>query len=193
MFDFGSERQSARNTSVKIVALRQAKQSVEARQRDIYDSHRHRTFALAYYMTGNELEAEQILTSTFVRAFRAADEPNGPDVDSALLEELRQKSYLVSDAAAPAGPASVSSLDPDPSAELAGRNVKRTDLEEAIQVLAPTERLLFLLRDVEGYAPAAIAQLLQMTEPQVQRGLFAARLRLRRALAEAQLAESKAA
>lgn len=195
MFDFGSERQSAKNPSVKIVAMRQAKQSVEARQRDIYDSHRHRTFALAYYMTGNEIEAEQILTGTFVRAFRAAEEPNGPDVDSALLEELRQKSYLDSDAAASAcsTSASSSSSDPDPSAELAGRNVKRTDLEEAIQVLAPTERLLFLLRDVEGYTPAVIAQLLQMTEPQVQRGLFGARLRLRRALAEAQQAESKAA
>jgi RNA polymerase sigma-70 factor (ECF subfamily) len=193
LFDFGSERQSAKNPSVKIVAMRQAKQSVEARQRDIYDSHRHRTFALAYYMTGNEMEAEQILTSTFVRAFRAAEEPNGPDVDSALLEELRQKSYLDSDAAASACSTPAGSSDPDPSVELAGRNVKRTDLEEAIQVLAPTERLLFLLRDVEGYTPAVIAQLLQITEPQVQRGLFAARLRLRRALAEAQLAESKAA
>lgn len=193
MFDFGSERQSVKHPSVKIVAMRQAKQSVEARQRDIYDSHRHRTFALAYYMTGNELEAEQILASTFVRAFRAAEEPNGPDVDSALLEELRQKSYLDADAAASACSTSASSSDRDPSAELAGRNVKRTDLEEAIQVLAPTERLLFLLRDVEGYTPAVIAQLLQMTEPQVQRGLFAARLRLRRVLAEAQLAESKAA
>ncbi|MGC2500822.1 MAG: hypothetical protein WA400_01700, partial [Silvibacterium sp.] len=74
--------------------MRQAKQSVEARQRDIYESHRHRTFALAYYMTGNELEAEQILTNTFVSAFRSASEPDGPDVDSALLEELRRRSCL---------------------------------------------------------------------------------------------------
>ncbi len=76
--------------------------------------------------------------------------------------------------------------------EFAGRNVnaERT-LKRPFSILPPTERLLFLLRDVEGYTPAVIAQLLQMTEPQVQRGLFAARLRLRRALAEAQQAESK--
>lgn len=191
MFDFGSERQFARDPSVKIVAMRQAKQSVEARQRDIYESHRHRIFAVAYYMTGNELEAEKILTSTFVSAFRAASEPEGPDVDSALVEELRRRSHLNLDAAASAPSASANAADS--TSDLADRNVKRTDLEEAIRLLPPRERLLFLLRDVEGYTPPAIAQLLQMTESQVQRGLFAARLRLRGVLAKAQSDESKAA
>lgn len=191
MFDFDSDRQFTHQTSVEIVASRQAEQSVEARQRDIYDSHRHRTFALAYYMTGNEIEAEQILASTFVRVFRAIQEPNGQDVDLALLEELRYRLYLGSDAAVPAPSTPVNSTDYP--IELAGRNVKRTDLEEAIQALLPAERLLFLLHDVEGYAPAAIAQLLQVPEPQIQRGIFAARVRLRRVLAETQSAKSKAA
>lgn len=191
MFDFDSQRPCERHTAVKIVASRQAKQRIEARQRDIYDSHRHRTYALAYYMTGNELEAERILAGTFVKAFSLAQEPKGEDVDAALLEELRQRSHFDADAAASTSACSAESAVS--SADLMGRNVKRTDLEEAIRFLPPSERLLFLLRDVEGYAPAAIARLLQMTEPQVQRGLFAARLRLRRVLAEAQSNESKAA
>jgi RNA polymerase sigma-70 factor (ECF subfamily) len=172
------------------VALRQAKQSVEARQRDIYESHRHRTFALAYYMTSNEIEAEQILTGTFVRAFRAIEEPSGPDVDAALMQEFRQRSLLPEETPAP-----VLQADPskDPPAGLEGRNVKRTDLEEAIQYLPAQERLLFLLRDVEGYSPAAIAKLLEMTEQQVNRTLFSARLRLRKVLAEAQETVQKAA
>lgn len=182
MFDFQSDRQFASNTSVKTVATRQARQSVEARQRDIYDSHRHRTFALAYYMTGNELEAEQILTSTFVRAFSAVDEPTGRQVDSALVDELRERCSLDS--------ASTVVLSAVPSAEarvtLVEHNVKRTDLEEALQELPVAERILFLFRDVEGYAPDAIAQLLEMPESQVRCGLMAARLRLRRILAEAQ-------
>jgi RNA polymerase sigma-70 factor (ECF subfamily) len=179
LFDFSADRQLA-GKSPKIVALRQAKQCVEARQRDIYESHRHRTFALAYYMTGNEIEAERILTGTFVRAFRAVEEPSGPEVDAALMQELRP--HLEEDAAEPAAALPADTVDP--SASLDNRNVKRTDLEEAIQYLPATERLLFLLRDVEGYAPAAIAALLEMTEQQVQRTLFSARLRLRRVLAE---------
>lgn len=189
MFDFNSDRQLAPN-SARVVAMRQEKQSVEARRRDIYDSHRHRTFALAYYMTGNEIEAEEILTDTFVNAFRATGEPSGRDVDVALIEELQQRSYFHSDAAASAPPQATPAQAP---AELLDRNVKRTDLEEAIQELPSAERLLFLLRDVEGYTAAAIAQLLQISESQVQRRLFTARLQLRRILAEAQAGEEKAA
>lgn len=141
-------------------------------------------------MTGNEIEAEQILTSTFVRAFRQAEEPEGRDVDAALLEELRQRSHLDPETstsgdfqAHPFGSA----------ADLTERNVKRTDLEEAVRDLPPTERLLFLLRDVEGYTPAAIAELLKMEEPEVKRGIFTARLRLRRILAEIQVDEQQKA
>jgi RNA polymerase sigma-70 factor (ECF subfamily) len=187
LFEFSSSRQFARESSPRIVATRQERQGVEARQRDIFDSHRHRAFALAYYMTGNEVEAEQILTSTFVRAFRDAQEPEGRDVDTALLEELRQRSHLHPETAFNAGDLTAAPGDPAP--ELADRNVKRTDLEEAMRDLPPVERLLFLLRDVEGYSPAAIAELLKMPEADVKRGLFTARLRLRRILAEAQADE----
>jgi RNA polymerase sigma factor (sigma-70 family) len=182
LFDSGSDLQFGRNSSPRIVALCQAKQGVEARQRDIFDSHRHRAFALAYYMTGNEIEAEQILTSTFIRAFQTVTEPSGQDVDSALLEELRQRSHLHTDIAASiVAPAANPEQTPS---SLAERNIKRTHLEEAVRDLPASERLLFLLRDVEGYSPAAIAQLLQMPEAQVQRGIFAARIRMRRILAE---------
>jgi len=183
LFDFNSDNQFAR-ASARVVALRREKQSLQARQRDIYESHRHRAFSVAYYMTGNELEAEQILANTFVTAFRAAEEPSGQDVDAALIEQLQQRFPLYSDAT------------PMPSSngyELSGHNVKRTDLEEAIQELPASERLLFLLRDVEGYTSAAIAGLLRVPEAQVKRSLFAARIHLRQAIAELQSGEEKAA
>lgn len=194
MFEFCSDRQLPR-ASARIAVSRQQKQSVAARQRDIYDSHRHRAFALAYYMTGNEIEAEQILTGTFVNAFRAADEPTGPDVDSALLDELRQRSVLTAAAEAPLpdDPASPESSAIGPASTTPMRNVKRTDLEEAIQQLPPADRLLFLLRDVESYTPAAIAALLKIPEPQVRRKIMATRIRLRTILAQSQTTEEKAA
>lgn len=178
MFEFDSERQFAHVP--KVVASRRAKQSVESRQRDIYDSHRHRTFALAYYMTGNEIEAEEILTASFVRAFQAKKEPDAQEIDAALLRELHEREHLQSEASASGAEASSEPA----TADLSGRNVKRTELEEAIRELPATERLLFLLRDVEGYSAAAIAKLMGLQEAEVQRRLLKARIHLRRILAD---------
>jgi RNA polymerase sigma factor (sigma-70 family) len=165
---------------VRIVASRQATRQEADVQRDVYDSHRHRVFALGFYMTGNELEAEEILTGTFVQVFRTEKVPQAEHVDAALIEKLRQRFPLGEHEPAAAVPREYMRTE-----DLSGQNVRRTDLEEAIQTLPATERLLFLLRDVEGYSAAAISQLLQMPESQVQRSLFSARIRLRQTLAAA--------
>jgi RNA polymerase sigma-70 factor, ECF subfamily len=176
------------NNTPKIVAACRVQQAEHDRRRDVYDSHRHRVFALSFYMTGSEIDAETILTQTFIRAFSASAEPSGQQVDSALIEELQQRYPLgeqhlaaIADARFQAG------------ARLAGRNVLRTELEEAIQTLPPTERLLFLLRDVEGYTPSAISELLHIPEVKVQRALFSARLRLRQTLAGIESSQREAA
>jgi RNA polymerase sigma factor (sigma-70 family) len=176
LFDF--DNQLGQKNSAKAVAVRALKQTAADRQRDVYDSHRHRTFALAFYMTGNEIEAEEILTNTFVQAFSASDEPNAQQVDSALVSELARRFPLREQ--------EVSAIPVAGSANLSSRNVRRAELEEAIQTLPANERLLFLLRDVEGYTPAAISQLLGLSELQVQRSLICARLRLRQALSDIQ-------
>jgi RNA polymerase sigma-70 factor (ECF subfamily) len=62
---------------------------------------------------------------------------------------------------------------------LGGRQIKRTDLEEALKDLPPNERLTFLLRDVEGYPAEKVAELLEIPRQQVERTLFSARIRLR--------------
>jgi RNA polymerase sigma-70 factor, ECF subfamily len=172
------------DSSIRVVTSRQLKEQCADAQRDIYDSHRHRIFALSFYMTGNEIEAEEILTATFVNAFREAPKPQGGQLDSALVAELRQRFPL---------DRHEHSLDIQADfaakSDLGQRNVRRTDLEEAIQTLPANERLLFLLRDVEGYSPASISELLQMPEAKVQRGLFSARIRLRKALAAGSVIE----
>ncbi len=70
-----------------------------------------------------------------------------------------------------------------PGTGLNRRNVRRPDLEEAVRNLPANERLLFLLRDVEGYSPAMISRLLDIPEAQVQRSCFSARVRLSQVLA----------
>ena len=158
-----------------LVISQAAKQSCEQQQRDVYESHRHRTFSVAFYMTGNEMEAEEILATTFIRAFQQNEQPDGFAVDSALVSELSERFPLQREE-----PAAVVSQGPG----LSHRNVRRPDLEAAVRNLPAGERLLFLLRDVEGYAPAMIARLLDMPEAQVQRVCLSARIRLCQVLAE---------
>lgn len=169
----------------RAIASRAEKQSIEQKRRDVYDSHRHRTFALAYYMTGNEIEAEDILVRTFTRVFSECSEPNGEAVDSSLLQELRDAGVLKEFEFAPA---------PDSSCSLGPGNIRRTELEEAVQTLPSNERLVFLLRDVERYESAVIARLLGCTEAEGNRTLLHARIRIRQRLAEIrQLRQQQAA
>ena len=152
-----------------------AKQSAEQQQRDVYESHRHRTFSLAFYMTGNELEAEEILASTFVTAFQKDEKPDAFAVDSALVGELSER-FPLKDEEPPAVVSAAGGLNQ--------RNVHRSDLEAAVGKLPANERLVFLLRDVEGYSVAQISRLLEVPEAQVTRACFSARIRLRQVLAE---------
>jgi RNA polymerase sigma-70 factor (ECF subfamily) len=171
LFKFESEIFATSN----LVASQAAEQSLEQQQRDVYESHRHRAFSLAFYMTGNEIEAEEILATTFVRAFQAQERPDGFAVDSALVQELSQR-FPLQEVEAPAAIVQGAAANQ--------RNVRRSDLEAAVRNLPANERLLFLLRDVEGYAPAMISRLLNIPESQVQRACFSARIRLCQLLAE---------
>jgi len=157
----------------RVTAREMAPQSLEERQRDIYDSHRHRVFSVSCYMTGSEIEAEAILQGAFVRAFRQADEPDHAIIDAALVRELRDQQVLHDEA-----------LPPPPAGYLPRRhNILRTELEEAIRALPSTERLVFLLVDVEGYPAARVAELLHLPGPAVLRAALTARMRLRAELA----------
>jgi len=160
--------------------------TLEQRQRDVYETHRHRTFAVAYYMTGNEVTAEEVLSDTFVRAFQKQEEPDARIVDTAMVDELRQRLPIDEVAAA------MDPLEASRSRGLEGRNVRRTDLEESLRELPSNERLVFLLRDVEGYSADKVAELIEVPRAQVERTLLSARLRMRGWLAR-QSRQSEAA
>ena len=57
--------------------------------------------------------------------------------------------------------------------------MKRVYLERAVVQLPATEKLIFLLHDVEGYDHQRIAHLLGMDEKESQLGLHQARIRVR--------------
>ncbi len=141
----------------------------------IYEENRHRVYSLAFWMTDNELAAEELSRAAFVRAFAAATEPNAEIIDRALLSEIRE---LV--------PVGELTLAAKPAAEIVSvrRNVKRVHLERAVVQLPATERMIFLLHDVESYDDNRIARLLGLSADEVLQGLHQARLRMRELIAE---------
>jgi RNA polymerase sigma-70 factor, ECF subfamily len=142
--------------------------------REIYEQNRQRVYSLAFWMTDNELAAEELMTRAFCQAFACCETPTAGDVDRALVAELRLSFDL-----------GALTLDCAPCDRvLAVRsNTLRVELERAVVQLPAAEKLMFLFHDVEGYDHARIAHLLGTTQDGSRRGVHQARLRLRELLA----------
>lgn len=147
-----------------------------ARYREVYKENCDRIYSLAFWMTDNELAAEQLSSNVFLRAFSASSEPTTDQIDRALLAEVRELYAL-----------GTLTLNKTAALENMTRgNVKRIHLERAVVQLPATERLIFLLHDVEGYEHQKIARLLGLTENESCVGLHQARIRVRELIAEMQ-------
>lgn len=148
---------------------------VAAQQRkDAFENNRHRVYAIAYWMTGNELAAEDLMVDTFRAAFAESACASAEDVDRALVVELR-KTFDI--------PVFTLEITVCKGIRNVRKNVLRTDLEIAVFALPATEKLIFLMHDLEGYDHGYIARLLGITERESRLGLHQGRLRLRELLA----------
>jgi RNA polymerase sigma-70 factor (ECF subfamily) len=136
----------------------------------IYGEHCHRIYSLAFWMTDNELTAEQLSSNTFLRAFASTTEPKTELIDQAFLAEIRELTTI--------GTLTLNSSVAAETKSVSG-NVKRVHLERAIVELPATEKMIFLLHDVEGYTHEKIAHLLGLDVKESQFGLHQARLQMR--------------
>lgn len=142
--------------------------------RETYEQNRHRIYSLAFWMTDNEMAAEEIAGETFRHAFAHCDKPTPEMLDRMLLSELRE--YM---------PIGALTLRCEASSEVSciRRNTLRVHLERAIVQLPATERLIFCMHDGEGYAHERVAQMLGISPEESQLGLHQARLRIRELVA----------
>jgi len=145
----------------------------EARVRayqEAFEENRHRVYSLAFRMTDDELVAEELMINSFCRAFALSPDPDAESLDRALVTELRELM-----------PLGTLTLECDTCSEVVGlrRNVKRVELERAVVQLPVTERMIFLLHDVERYDHSRIGRILGLSEQESAYGLHQARLRLR--------------
>ena len=140
----------------------------------IYNENCHRIYSLAFWMTDNELTAEQLSANTLLRAFSTLNHPTQDHIDRAFLAEVRE---LV-----PVGPLTLH-CTASPQTQSIHGNVKRIHLERAVVELPATEKMIFLLHDVEGYDHDRIARLLGVSADESKLGLHQARVQVRELIA----------
>ncbi len=141
----------------------------------VYEQNRHRIYSLAFWMTDHELAAEELMTQSFCCAFAASQEPTAEEIDRALISELREYISL--------GGLTLKCAPSDRVLSVR-RNTMRVDLERAVVQLPNTERMIFLMHDVERYDHTRIASLLGISLDSSIAGLHQARLRMRELLAK---------
>ncbi len=153
-----------------LAALGAAKAEKREQYQRIYEANRHRIYSFAFWMTDNELAAEEISARTFHRAFAQTDAPSDEAIDRMLLSEIRELM--------PVGSLTLSCPAAD-KVEGVRHNVKRVHLERAVVQLPATERLIFVMHDGDGYGHDRIARTIGISERESQNGLHQARLRIR--------------
>jgi RNA polymerase sigma-70 factor (ECF subfamily) len=144
----------------------------------------------AYHLTGNGVEAEDLVQETYARALGAAEQFAPGSNLKAWLFRILQHLFIdnyrrqrdrrteggldTTDAAAPAGP-------PPAQDELGQGQLKQVvghEIEAALMRLTPDARLAVLL-DLQGFDEAEMAELLQCAPGTVKSRLFRARAALR--------------
>jgi RNA polymerase sigma-70 factor (ECF subfamily) len=154
--------------------------------------HRHiRTaFGIAYHVLQHREDAEDAVQQAFMAALARLDtfdatRPFGPWMSRVVLNHARSarraRTRLVRGWIEPVETIETSpALGPDRFAE---RSEIRERVREAIALLPERQRLAVQLIDIEGYAPADVAAILELSPVTVRWHLMAARRKLRRLLA----------
>jgi RNA polymerase sigma-70 factor, ECF subfamily len=173
--------------------------------RSVVDRHSRSILNLAYRMTGNAADAEELTQETFLQAYARLSEFRlgsrfHPWIYTIALNlcrsHLRRRRLTVWQRPAASAESDHPAReprggDPDPEQALLGREAERR-LRDAVQALPPKYREVFVLRQAQGLTYGEIAELLGLPLGTVEARLFRARRRLLESLQAGSLRPGKA-
>jgi RNA polymerase sigma-70 factor (ECF subfamily) len=162
--------------------------------RALVERHSRSVFRLAYRMTGNEQDAEDVVQETFLRAFRQLDRFEARcafaswvyriGANCALdLMRARKRAHEQPGAADPEADAmaALPSHSPGPD-RMAFSGQMRRRIELALNLLTEQERAAFVLRHHEGLSSEELGEALGIGPGAAKHTVFRAVQKLRRAL-----------
>lgn len=157
---------------------------------EIVEQHSDRVFRLAYRLTGNRHDAEDLTQEVFVRVFRSLSTYTPGTFEGWLhrittnlfLDQARRKQRIRFDALSDERADRLTSSSPSPDAAYADRTFD-DDIERALATLPPDFRAAVVLCDVEGLAYEEIAEILGAKLGTVRSRIHRGRAMLRSALA----------
>jgi RNA polymerase sigma-70 factor (ECF subfamily) len=156
----------------------------------LYRVHVNRVFALCVRMTNDRSSAEELTQDVFVRAWQKLSLFRGDSAFGTWLHRLAVNVVLNARKTEGRDRRRFGGKDAEPDEELAELQLAaRTetpglsiDLEQAIGMLPPGARKVFVLHDVEGFKHEEIAEQLSITTGGSKAQLHRARMLLRQAL-----------
>lgn len=164
--------------------------------RDLVETHSERVFRLAFRMTANAHDAEDIVQETFLRAYRALSRFDARAdfgtwvhriaancaIDLLRARKRRGEFRRVEDSGLPLEPDALPSSAPGPEVD-ALRAERLRGLEIAMESLSEKERAAFVLRHFEQMPIEEIARTLKVGTGAVKQSVFRAVRKMRRELA----------
>ncbi len=157
---------------------------------DVVAQHSARVYRLAYRLTGNRQDAEDLTQDVFVRVFRSLDRYEAGNFEgwihrittNLFLDRVRRKSRIRMDAFAEGAEERLlsSEVQPEASVHEAGFDA---DIEAALVSLPEDFRVAVVLCDVEGLSYEEIADVLGVKLGTVRSRIHRGRTQLRAALA----------
>src|SRR6187549_2669272 len=157
---------------------------------EIVELHSDRVFRLAYRLTGNRPDAEDLTQEVFVRVFRSLDTYTPGTFEGWLhrittnlfLDQARRKQRIRFDTLSDERAARLTSPAPAPELAVADRTFD-DDIETALATLPPDFRAAVVLCDVEGLSYEEIAEIMDAKLGTVRLRIHRGRTMLRKALA----------
>lgn len=151
-------------------------------QRVLYDRYKRAMYSLAYRMTGDFDEANDVLQDAFLSVFKNIQQFEGKSTIGAWI-----KTIVVRNAYRKVQKPKMFELVeevPDNSSVSFEHNIDGQALENAILSLSEGFRTVFNLVEVEGYTHKEVAEMLGISEGTSKSQLFHAKKRLRELLAK---------
>ncbi len=157
---------------------------------DVVTEHSARVYRLAYRLTGNPHDAEDLTQEVFVRVFRSLPSYTPGTFEGWLhrittnlfLDQARRKAKIRFDALAEDADQRMPGRMPSPDAQVAD-GMLDDDIEIALAALPPEFRAAVVLCDIEGLSYDEIADVLGVKLGTVRSRIHRGRAMLRRALA----------